>query len=230
MLFVSMNRREKCLGWITLAAGILLSALFRLLDVRPALSIPVLSVLLFGAVLLVFHRFLKEALQVPFTDWRRIVRSALLGLIAAQLVTLLINDLFYFFFPRFYFYDDTGPHFVNAQRELLSAAMADAPVLTCICAVFLLPAVTEILHRGLIFTSIPIQSRAIACLVSTMLFAALRTFFLPGQYETAYVIISFVQYIPMGIFFTWIYTATETIFTPILAHMVLNAVSIFTMR
>ena len=229
-LFVSMTRREMRMGFCLFGTGVLLAVLLRFAGIGSFSSLLLLGSLLFSGVLLIFPRFLRESAQVPFTSFGSILKMALLGLIAAQLTTLLTNDLFYFFFPKYFFYDDTGPHFISAHKELLAAVWQQNGPVTLIFAVFLMPVVTEILHRGLIFGSLPFKSRTIACFVGTLIFAALRTCFLPGQQETAYIVISFLQYIPMGIFFTWIYSGTETILTPILAHILLNAVCIFTMR
>ena len=230
ILFLSMTRREKYAGWVLGTVGLLTVLLLRMWKIPSATALCVLTGLLFFAVLWIFRRFLEESFQIPFTGFGKILKTALLGLMAAQLFTLLMNDLLYFFFPKYFSYGDTGPQFIHPQRLLLAEAMHSNGPVTWICTVLLLPVVTEVFHRGLLFGSVKCRSRSAACLISTSLIAFLRICFLPQPLDPIYTVICFLQYIPMGIFFTWIYTSTETILTPILAHMLLNAVSITTMR
>ena len=229
-LFVTMTGKEKRAGWCLLGLGVFLVLGFKTAEISEFFSLILLETILFTGVLIFFKDFLRESMEVPFTGFGKILKTALLGLIATQLAVLLTNDLAFFYLPRYFSYDETGPHFLSAQQEFLSAALSVNGPITAVVWIFLLPVVTEVLHRGLIFGSLPFKSRTISCLLGTLIFAALRTVFLVNSQDTVYAVLNFLQFLPIGIFFTWIYSATETIFTPILAHMLLNAVSIYTMR
>ena len=229
-LFVTMTGKEKRAGFCLLGLGLLLAMILKKIGISEFFFLILIENLMFAGVLVLFKDFLLESLQVPFTGFGKIVKMALLGCIAVQLATLLTNDLAFFYLPRYFFYDDTGPHFLSAQSGFLSAAMDVHFPLTAVCWIFLLPVVTEVFHRGLIFGNLPFKSRTVACLTGTLLFAVLRTLFLANPQDPLYNLLNFLQYIPMGLVFTWIYCGTETIVTPILAHMMLNAVSVFLMR
>lgn len=229
-LFVTMTVKEKRGGLCLLGTGVLLPLVLKLAGVSEFLLLMLTESLLFSGVLVVFKDFLMESLQVPFTGFGNILKMALLGWIAVSLATLLTNDLVFFYMPRYFFYDETGPHFLSAQREFLAAALEFNFPLTAACWIILLPVITEVFHRGLIFGNLPFKSRTVACLVGTLLFALLRTLFLANPQDPIYNVLNFLQFVPMGLVFTWVYCGTETIVTPILAHMMLNAVSIFNMR
>ena len=89
LLYIRMTRKEIYLGLGWLAVLLLSGFLF------PAGSGAVSAFLFQGAhflaAMVIFHRFLRSSLEVPLTPFSRILKSALLGLILAQLANLLIS-------------------------------------------------------------------------------------------------------------------------------------------
>lgn len=228
LLYVTLSEKEKRLGfdWLALLiASVLL---------HPIRSTAVMEFVFqagnFAAAVLIFHTFLRTSLQVPLTTPFQILKMAILGLILAQLANLLTNDLLYYFFPQYFYYDETGPHFGNVLKFLMETFAQENFPLTAIAIIFFVPIWEEVFHRGLVFGSLLRKNLALAYMVSAALYAFAPIVPLFGNYPLGYIVISFLQYIPIGVLFAWVYTRTETILTPILAHMVMNAVSIFTMR
>lgn len=225
LLYVTMSRRET-------AAGLLLLAVYLLMPVIPDSALLFFSFccLTFIAALVIFRKFLKESCQVPHVTPAQILLKALLGIIVSQLCVLLTNDLLYFFIPSFYIYTDTGPRFYNVTCEIIAAMAQEHFLLTAAAVIVLMPVVDELLYRGLLFGKLLPKSPVPALLVSTALFILVRIAGLFGNFSISYILVSCLQYVPMCLLLSWVYTRSETILTPILAHMVINAVSFFTMR
>lgn len=228
LLYIRMTRKEiyPGLGWL---AVLLLSGFLFPAD-SSARSAFFFQGAHFLAAMLIFHRFLRSSLEVPLTPFSRILKSALLGLILAQLANLLTNDLLYYFFPKYFGYGETGPYFVNISKELTKALLEEQFFLTAVRITLFVPIAEELFHRGLVFGNLVQRNTVLAYTASVLLYAFLPIIPLLGHYSPDYIVISFIQYLPIGILFSWIYTRTETILTPILAHILMNGVSIFTMR
>ena len=226
LLYIPMNRKEIFPGLILLAAAVLSSAY--LPDTPMILG--AYHGFFFLVSAFVFRRFLISSFQIPLTPVSAVIKFALLGLILAQLANLLTNDLIYYFLPNHFGYGATGPYFLNIRKVLISGCAAENFPVTALCLILFVPLWEELLHRGLVFGTLVQKSLPLAYIAATLLYALLPIIPLVGNYRADYVILSFIQYIPISILFCWIYTKSETILTPILAHMVMNAVSIFTMR
>ena len=228
LLYVSMTRKEQNMG-LGLLTLMLLSVL-----VFPVRTAPLDEFLFYGGyfivALVVFRHFLRSSLEVPLTPFATILKFALLGYGLAFLANLLTNDLFFYFLPNHFYYDETGPHFYNVCKAALESLARKNFPLTAIAVILFVPVVEELLYRGVVFGSLVQKNLPLAYVISTIVYCLVLTVPVLGQYRTDYVILSFIQYLPINLMFCWIYTRSETILTPILAHMVMNAVSIFAMR
>lgn len=229
LLYVRMEKNESRFGfgWLTL----LVVSTF----LHPLRSSPLTEFAFHGvnflAAILIFRTFLISSWGIPHTTLSQILRQACLGAFLAWLANLLTNDLLYFYLPKWFFYDDFGPHFYNVlKQDILMAQLGENPLLTTAAIVFFVPVWEELFHRGLVFGSLVQKNLPLAYAVSVILYALLPLASLFGKLPIEYLIISFLQYIPMGVMFAWIYTRTESIFSPILAHMLLNGFSVFAMR
>lgn len=227
-LYVTMTPRESVCGTLLLAVQLLM---------LPVLSRFYHAALFFGwcllsflAAIVIFRKFLKESFDVPHVTPGQILLKAFLGTVTSQLLPLLINDLIFYFIPDFYIFTDTGPQFRNVACAGIQAMAQEHYLLTAAAVIVLLPAVEELLYRGLVFGKLLPRGRIPAVLASAALFTLVRIAGLIGHYSTAYVLVSCMQYLPMCLFLAWIYTRAETILAPMLAHMVINAVSFFQMR
>lgn len=229
ILYVSMTRQEKRLGWLCLpCCAVLLPLLFGLWDAP--LSFFLEKALGCAAVLLIFRQFLKASFQVPLITPARIGLKALLGLIVSFVATICMNDLFYFYMPDFFVYTDFGPMFYNVNEAAFAALVQQNLILTAVAFVVLMPVTEEVLFRGLLLGSILPRSKILAYVISVGIFTFLPMAGLIGHYPAAYLVLNFLQYVPLGLVLGWVYTSTETIITPILLRMALHALAICAMR
>ncbi len=228
LLYIPMAKKEQTMGlvWLMLMLGSTLLFPLR----TSALWEFVFYGANFAAALLIFRSFLAASIQVPLTPFTTVLKFSMLGLILAQLANLLTNDLIFYFLPNHFYYDATGPHFVNICKTALATFASENLPLTAIAMILFVPVVEEVLYRGLVFGNLVQKNLPLAYVVSTVLYCLILIRPILGGYSADYIILSFVQYIPINLMFCWIYTRTETILTPILAHTVMNAVSIFTLR
>lgn len=226
LLYIPMNRKETKWGLVLLAAALL--GAFFLPDTVAKLWLyhgP-----LFFCSVIIFHRFLAESCQIPLTGPGTILKFAVLGYVLAFLANLLTNDLIYYFLPKHFGWGETGPYFVNIRKEVIAACTSENFPMTAIVLVILVPVWEELIHRGLVFGTLVQKNVPLAYLVSTLLYILIPVIPLFGGYRADYVILHILQYIPISLMFNWIYTKTETILTPILAHILMNGLCILSMR
>ncbi len=237
LLYISMTRKEQLQGFayllfqMLLLPSLLLSAMDLLFpDCSEAVCNFIFFCINFAAVSWIFRHFWADCFQDLHGRLRSIFWKAVLGVIVSQLLMVLMNDLLNFFFHQYYEITATGPKFRNLNDAGIAAMVQQHYWLMFIGTVFLVPPVEEILYRGLVFGGLYAKSPPLAYVVSVCLFAAIHMFAFIGSYRADYLIINFLQYVPAGIFLAWMYTSSESIFTPILMHMAINAIGIYSMR
>ena len=228
LLYVPLTRKEQNMGFCLL--GLMLVSRFLLPACATALGEFLFYGVFFGAALAVFRRFLLSSVQIPLTPFSTVTKFALLGYALAFLANLLTNDLLFYFFSRYFYYNETGPHFLNLCKVTLEAFASENLPLTALFMILFVPMVEELLYRGLVFGTLVQKSIPLAYLISTLLYCLALIIPILGNASPDYTILSFIQYIPVNLMLCWIYTRTETILTPILAHAVMNGLSILTLR
>ena len=113
---------------------------------------------------------------------------------------------------------------LNRNNEaLMSIAAADYNI-TAAVTIFLAPIAEEVMFRGGIFGGIRAHSRKWAYIISTVIFAVYHVwaYALADPLYWVYAI----QYIPAGILLCRAYEKTDSIWTGIFFHMMVNAMSI----
>ena len=229
MLYVTMTRRENRLGWVCLAlCGLVLPGIFWLWNSPWAVLAE--SAIGFAAVVLVFRRFLAESLRVPHTTPMQILGKAALGLVVSYVATICMNDLFYFYLPEYFAWSDFGPMYYNVNEEAFAVLVRENFPATALAFVVLMPITEEVLFRGVLFGSLLRFNRTLAVALSAAVFAFLPVIGLLGHVPAGYLILNFLQYIPLGLVLCWVYASTQTILTPVALRMILHALAIFSMR
>lgn len=235
--YISMTRKEQLLGWLYLIIEVtllpyLLSAL--LLILFPEANATVLNLILFavnfGAVAVIFRRFWAEAFRDLTGRLWPILWKSVLALLGCKVVGIVMNDFIFFYCPQYFFFTDTGPVLQNINDATIAQMAKEQYWLIAIGTVLLVPPVEEILHRGVVFGSIYPKSPALACIVSVLLFAAVHMLSYIGISDKVYLVICFLQYIPPALALCWLYTGADSIFAPILMHMMFNAIGILSVR
>ena len=114
----------------------------------------------------------------------------------------------------------------NLNDMAIAAQIVSAPRMTALIVVLLAPFVEETLFRGLVFGCIRENSRVAAYVISCALFALLHVlpFFL-SSHDLGYLILM-LQYLVPGLIFAWAFEHSGTLWTAILLHAVVNALSL----
>jgi membrane protease YdiL (CAAX protease family) len=117
----------------------------------------------------------------------------------------------------------------SENQQIIMEAFKQAPVYIIFVAVIFAPIVEEILFRGIIYRAFRyFKFRLIAVFMSSFLFGLIHVYepLLNGRFDDAWFI--FV-YMAIGLFMCFIYEKSGDILTPILLHMVYNAVAVLTL-
>ncbi len=110
------------------------------------------------------------------------------------------------------------------DQTILSLAQ-QSKALMILCSVLLAPMVEETLVRGLLFGVIRRKSRIAAYVVSILFFAVIHVWQYLLAYDFKSVFFAALQYIPAGVALGWTYEKSNTIWAPIILHMVINAIA-----
>ena len=168
----------------------------------------------------VFHsKFINFHTSSRFLDnLNRALSTMLLGLLvfygANELIFRVCNVLF--------------NSRTNLNDMTIAAQVASAPRMTALIVVLLAPFVEEVLFRGLVFGCLKEKSRIFAYILSCALFAFLHVWTAAvSNWDLGYLILM-LQYLVPGLVFAWAYEHSGTLWTSILLHMLVNALSLFT--
>lgn len=221
-LFVSLTPRETFLGFgllaIYLAASLVLPK-----------SLP-LALVICGLTLLLFRRFLRDTIHMPLMPLTRILWKTVLATASVQLFNLLMNDLFLPFFPEYFVWGESGPAFYNVHKAALAAAAGERFWRTALWAALLVPVTEELLYRGVLFGTLHNKLGWPAYPATALLYALVFTIPLWGTCPPSFVVIHFLQTLPMSLILGWAYASGDSILIPLLAHILLNAMSVFSVR
>ena len=224
---ISMTKREKTFGWIflamtPLALPMLIVYLCQLLPLQPdqaQLNI-VAFVTNFVLTILIFHRFLWKSIASGLSRPGRTLLWLGLGFAIYELGNYLVYMLTTLL----------APEFSNANDANISAMLQEHFWPMAICIVILVPITEETLYRGLIFGSLRKRSRWLAYVVSTIAFSALHIVGYIGALHPFDLLVSFLQYLPGAAALALAYDKSESIWTSILIHSVINLLALTSMR
>lgn len=225
-LSVSMTRRELLWGFgyflfYLMVLPSVLEILFSLLswDYNSTRGHLRLTVLFNGtnflAMLLIFHRFLGKSLAAIKKRFWGFVQAVILGWVLYQAATSLVMLLCRFIMPELQ--NLNNAYFADQARENYTV--------TAIATIFLAPPVEECLFRGLLFRTIHQKSRFLAFAISALAFALVHITSYLSYYGPLGSALLLLQYLPAGLALGWAYEKADTIFAPMVIHMVINATS-----
>ena len=224
---VSLNKKEILWGWLYLAVEFLiLPAALYLLSVRlfPGASDAevnfVFYLLNFLGTLLIYRKFLRRNLGLAKRNLLTVFVYTILGLFIYWASSLVMSEITYRLMPDF----------VNVNDASIAAMSQDGYMLMAIGTVLLVPAAEECMFRGLLFRGFYSRSRWAAYLISALCFCLPHVSAYIGSYDWSVLALCFVQYLPAGLMLAWSYEKSNTIFTPVLIHTIINAFGIYAMR
>ena len=174
----------------------------------------------FGITTLIFRNFIKKTLLDALRNVPQILVSAVRGFLlywAGNLVvTMLILRL--------------NPDFVNVNDASIGTMIETDFLPLAICTIFFVPVTEELLFRGILFAGFYNHSPLTAFLFSTLVFSAIHVVGYVMDYSWDTLLLCFLQYIPPSIALGVAYARSRNILSPLLMHIVINAIGIFAMR
>ena len=231
-LSIPMTQKEQLWGLgFLMVQQLILSRLMWLLPLQsPVLQNLLYGGISFGAVVWIFFRFWQESLRkfpknVGFFLWR-----ILLSYAGYTVLTGLLLQLLYPLFPRYFTLTEAGLSLISPNDRAIAALLEENFLLSALYAVILAPFVEEILHRGVIFGGLHSKSPLAAYVLSAAVFSFIHVMGYLGAADPIYLLLCFLQYLPAGLLLARLYKETDSIFAPILMHMAINAVALFSMR
>ena len=213
-----MTKREMTFGWGWLAVQMLLLPSLVSSIAAPWGSAAVnfcyhlVSLL---AVILIFHRYLKQELRNFTAGIKRILPVIAVSLAvyyaAGEVLLYLITAI--------------DPGFRNVNDDSIAVLRQGNLALTAVMTVALAPVSEECLFRGLIFGSARRVNRWPAYAISAAAFAALHVIGYVGNFGAVRLVLCFVQYLPAGLILAAAMEKTNSIVTAMCIHCIINAVS-----
>lgn len=173
---------------------------------------------LFAVTVLLFHRFLAHTSSRFLDNLNRSLTTLAIGL----LVFYGANELLYRVFNVLF-----DSH-TNLNDMTIAASISSAPRMTALIVIFLAPFVEEVLFRGLVFGCLREHSRAVAYAASCLLFAFLHVWTFALSAGNIGYLTLMIQYLVPGLIFAWAFDHSGTLWTSILLHASVNALSLWT--
>ena len=225
-LSVITTSKERLWGWIYLALQLLiLPSLLYLCNIffNFLLSDTEINFLFFAlnftCVTVIFHRFILENGKKALSSPLKVITTAISGYVVYTLLSYLLSTLIVSLYPEFY----------NVNDDYISGLVTNDFNLMIVGTVLLVPITEEVLYRGLIFSGLYNRSRALAYIVSILAFAALHVINYIGAYSPLHLLLCFLEYLPAGFCLAWAYAKTDSIWTPILIHTLVNFIAVSVM-
>ncbi len=224
---VTLTSKETLWGAVWLLFELFLLPLL-LGSVNAALNYPLNSawvnflyfVLNFAAVTGIFRSFLKRSFGNLKKHWLRCIKGAFLGFCVYYVSNQAMTNLMGFLFPWF----------SNVNDSSISALLHTDYLPMVIGTVFLVPVAEELLFRGLVFQRLYVTRRWMGYVLSTVLFCAIHVMGYVSTQEPLTLLLCFLQYIPASLCLAWAYVQGDSIFSPILIHIVVNAMGVMAVR
>lgn len=172
---------------------------------------------LFAFVVLLFHSFLARTSSRFLDSLSRSMKSFLLSLLVFYGANELIYRVFHVLFDSR----------TNLNDMTIAAQITSAPRMTVLIVVLLAPFVEEVLFRGLVFGCLREHGRVLAYIVSCALFALAHVWSAAASsWDFGYLILM-IQYLVPAVVFAYSYEQSGTLWTSILLHALVNALSLF---
>ena len=172
-------------------------------------------VLNFLAAVVIFHRFLWKNLGNIGKRFWGFVQAVILGWVMLRVSVSLMG----------YLAALLRPALRNLNDDYFGGQAAASLILTAVGTVLLAPAAEECFFRGLLVQGLHRKNRVLAYTVSALAFALVHVASYLGRYGLVDSLLILLQYLPAGVALGWAYEKSDTIFAPILIHMVNNAIS-----
>ena len=221
---LTLTDREARRGWIYLFLYLLvipngITMLGSLFSIRSAATLNLMAFFLNAVLAAVFFR---ELLGRSWENnrWGRTLWTAAKGFALYWLLSGLVLTLIRVLKPDYFNINDTG---VNALID-------EAPVLMPLAVVFAAPLAEECLFRGWLFTGLARKSLPLAYAVTAVFFSAIHVVGYIGSYDVQTLLLCFSQYLVPSIVLCRTCQKADSLLSPLLLHMTINTIALFTTR
>ena len=171
---------------------------------------------LFAVTIIIFHKFIARTSRQALEGIGGAAKAVLIGMVALYGLNELIYRL-----TNLVLTNRT-----NLNDVTISAQIEDAPRTTMLIVIFLAPFVEEVLFRGLVFGNLRAKGRALAYLVSCLLFALLHVWQFAVVHQDITYLLLMVQYLVPGLVLAWVYDRSGTLWSSIALHAAANALAV----
>ena len=226
-LSVRFTKLELILGWIYMVLQLLaLPLLFNLANILlgEPMNMAELNFCFFCfnflCATIIFRKYLLGNLKIFFARPLRSLFSAVIGFVGYWAISFVLSMIIFMIYPDF----------SNVNDDTISIMVQENFALMSIGTVVLVPITEELLFRGLIFRGIYNRSRFWAYAISAVAFSLPHVVGYIGMFDPLLLLLCFVQYLPAGLCLSWAYARADSIFAPVLMHMVINLIGMFAMR
>ena len=173
--------------------------------------------ILFVIILLVFYHYVGATTSYFFGTLTDTLAAAGTGLVFFYGLNELLYRTAHVLFG----------HTLNLNDYAVSAQVDDAPRITLLIVVLIAPFIEEVLFRGYVFGSLKGHSRALAYVVSCVLFAFLHVWQFAGGGLSFSRVLLLVQYLVPGAVLAWSYDRSGNLWGPLLIHVAANALHVW---
>lgn len=220
---LKMSRSARILGWCYVPLHIFVLPL--LLSVFSAVSVwavddVTINIVYYGLGTAYVLLFLGRFLRADFDSLLDHKLANLLSCISAYFLNVLLS------YAAVIVLELIVGNIVNPNQEALeSMTQTDYSTIYGL-AVFIGPLVEETLFRGVVFGTLREKNRALAYIISTLLFSFYHVWQYALACGDAALLIYIIQYIPTSIALAWLYEKSSSIWMPVFFHMGINALAL----
>lgn len=174
----------------------------------------------FICVTVIFHRYLLRSLQIAFADPGSFFKICGLGFAFYWICSIVVNMLVLY----------VDPEFSNVNDDSILQISKSNFMLMTVGTVLLVPVVEETLFRGVIFGQLMRKNQVLAYILSIAIFSAIHVVGYIGLYPPVRLLLCLIQYFPAAFFLAWAFEKSNTIWSPILIHTVVNLIGMMSMK
>ena len=221
---LTLTKQEKCRGALYLFLQMLLVPYAAAMGCHvlciDSVAAVNLTAFCINAVLAVlfFRRLLLDSLKN--FRWDRTLSAACMGFFLYWVLNTLVMRLILTLKPDFYNINDSG---INVMID-------EFPVLMPLAVVFAVPLAEECLFRGWIFTGLAQRNLPMAYGITTLCFAFIHTLGYIGTCDALTLILCTAQYLVPSAVLCWVCHRADSLLAPMLLHMTINIIALFTTR
>ena len=165
-----------------------------------------------------FRRLLLNSLKN--FRWGRTLSTVAIGFCLYWVLNDLVMRLILTLRPDFYNINDSG---INIMID-------EFPVLMPLAVVFAAPLAEECLFRGWLFTGLAQRSLTLAYGVTTLCFASVHMLGYIGTCDALTLLFCTAQYLVPSAVLCWVCHRADSLLAPMLLHMTINIIALFTTR